>query len=83
VPILQSLDLDDISSLDIAITSFTNLGLTDIATVLTTVRDNISTNISLSISSMLAEASNVAKEVEVIVNQVGKGMEYSSALEEA
>ena len=83
LPTLQSLDLTDTSSIDQAMVSFENMGLTDLVNILTNVRNSISTNIGLSISSMVDEAYKTVESAEKALGNIGKGMDYSAALKEA
>lgn len=83
--ILQSVDFTDYASVQDAIDKFTELGAEykDITDDLSTVQSLIIRNTTLWAEQLYSGAKDASKEIEEILEQSGKGMNYSSALEEA
>lgn len=83
--VLNNIDLTDYDSIQTAIDNLSNLGseYKDLVELLQGAQQQIVRNTATWAEELYSKAKDTSKEIEDILGNVGKGMSYSSALEEA
>ena len=82
--IIKTTDLTDIASIDTAISNLEGMiGTENIVAELISLKNKVVTSIGLTVESIVSSSVERVKEVEKTIENIGKGMEYSTALEAA